>query len=385
MVTCQLAAGAALKRELARRWPHFRLAYSRPGFLTFKLPEQHGLPADFDLESVFARAYAFCFGRVAGGSVGQLAQNVWDVYGALPVDCVHVWSRDTALPGDHGYEPGPTPEAAEAYRAIVEHCPRAERSALAAMPPGSEARPGQFVLDCTLVEPGQWWLGHHRAKSITSCWPGGAVALQLPADAVSRAWLKMEEALRWSQLPIVPGARCAELGSAPGGASQALLGRGLVVMGVDPAEMHPAVLAHPNFTHIRRCAVQVPRRFFRKIRWLVSDINAAPNYCLDVVESIVTHPQVRVRGMILTLKLLHWEQAEELPCYLARIKSWGYNVVRARQLQFNRQELCVSALAEPFRPKRNPSRRRRRTGPKPPRRTKAPNGSSPSRNHRARF
>ena len=79
-VTCQIGAEQAVKGELARRWPGFRFAFSRPGFLTFKLPDEHGLADDFDLESVFARAYGFSLGSVtgqtseelAGGSLGKL-------------------------------------------------------------------------------------------------------------------------------------------------------------------------------------------------------------------------------------------------------------------------------------------------------------------------
>lgn len=56
----------AVKAEPAQRWPDLRLAFSRPGFLTFKLPEDHRLGADFQLESIFARAYAFSLGKVAG-------------------------------------------------------------------------------------------------------------------------------------------------------------------------------------------------------------------------------------------------------------------------------------------------------------------------------
>ena len=41
--TCQVGAEKAVKGEVARRWPDFRFAYSRPGFLTFKLPEQQFL------------------------------------------------------------------------------------------------------------------------------------------------------------------------------------------------------------------------------------------------------------------------------------------------------------------------------------------------------
>ena len=72
-VTCQVGAEAALKSEVARRWPEFRFAYSRPGFVTFKLPKDHSLPADFDLEAVFARAHAFSLGKVTGDDLETLA------------------------------------------------------------------------------------------------------------------------------------------------------------------------------------------------------------------------------------------------------------------------------------------------------------------------
>ena len=55
-MTCQVGAEPTLKRELAKYRPSFRFAYSRPGFLTYKLPEKHGLKDDFELHSVFARA-----------------------------------------------------------------------------------------------------------------------------------------------------------------------------------------------------------------------------------------------------------------------------------------------------------------------------------------
>jgi 23S rRNA (cytidine2498-2'-O)-methyltransferase len=175
--------------------------------------------------------------------------------------------------------------------------------------------------------------------------------LELPPEAVSRAWLKMEEALRWSQLPILPGAKCAEIGSAPGGATQALLARGCHVVGIDPAAMAPAVLEHPRFTHIRRRVVQVRRREFRSVRWLMADMNVAPHYTLDAVEGIVTYREVNIRGMLLTLKLFEWQLADQLPECIERVRGWGYNRVQVRQLAHHRQEVCLAALQEPFRRK----------------------------------
>ena len=342
--TCQVGAETALKREVARRWPAFRFAYSRPGFLTFKLGAQV-LPPGFDLEAVFARAHAFSLGKVAGRDPEALAAGVWKLWGNRPVKRLHVWERDKATPGEHRFEPSITQAAVEAARALVES---RESRVQSKTLDSRAARRGEMVLDCVLVEPEEWWVGYHQVHSVASQWPGGMMPLELPPDAVSRAWLKMEEALRWSELPIPRGARCAELGSAPGGATQALLGRGLEVMGIDPAEMHPKVLEHARFTHIRRRATQVRRREFRKVRWLMADMNVAPQYTLDAADSIVAHPEVHVRGMLLTLKLLEWELADELPGWLDRVRSWGYNLVRARQLQHNRQEVCVAALQQPF-------------------------------------
>src|SRR5262249_46017322 len=77
-------------------------------------------------------------------------------------------------------------------------------------------------------------------------------------------------------------------------------------------------------------------------QWLTCDINLPPNYTLDAVKAIVSHPGVRFQGMLLTLKLVEWSLAQEIPKYLERIRSWGFRHVRARQLHHNRQEICVA-------------------------------------------
>lgn len=348
-LTCQIGSEGAIKRELARLWPDFRFAYSRPGFLTFKLPDDDALSDDFDSRSIFARSYGFSIGKVCGSTADELAATSMQMVAGQSFDRLHVFPRDLAAPGDHDFEPGLTVASREAEDALR----RAWQSQRAAPPPERRlAGPGETVLDCVLVEPNEWWLGWHRARGWSSRRPGGLSLLRLPEDAVSRAYLKMEEALRWSRLPIEPGQHAVELGCSPGGSCQALLRRQLHVTGVDPAEMHPAVLADPRFTHIRKRAADVRRRDFRGTDWLLADMNVAPTYTLDTVEAIVRHPSVHVRGLLLTLKLIDWKLADEAPAYLQRIRAWGFPYVRARQLQYNRQEFCVAALRRKPRPKR---------------------------------
>ena len=356
-VTCQIGAEPAVKAELARQWPGFRFAYSRPGFLTFKLPPGLRLLADFDLESVFARAYGFSLGKVTGRSPDELAEEVWKKYGGRPARRLHVWERDTPPPSDSDFAPDICSDAVTAKEAIERKCPNPEMLDADLDSPSDPAKPGDFVLDCVIVEPGEWWVGYHRAKSVPSRWPGGMARIEMPSDAISRAWLKLEEGLRWSELPMRAGARCADIGSAPGGAAQALLARGVKVLGIDPAKMDPALTANPDFTHIRRRVSQVGRREFRKIRWITADMNVAPDYTLDAIEAIVTHRDVNVRGLLLTLKLFEWKLSDQIPDYLKRVRQWGYNEVRARQLRYNRQECCLAALARPF-VRKYPRRRR---------------------------
>lgn len=353
--TCQVGAERALKAEFARSWPDFRFAFSRPGFLTFKLPSEHALADDFNPHCVFARACGFATGKVTAADVAECAVQFCRATAGPHFGALHVWQRDTATPGHRGFEPHVTRQAREAEAAIRNVWP--EITGEPALP--RIAEPGQLVLDCTLVEPGQWWIGYHRAAPGHSCLPGGLMEIAPPEDAVSRAYLKMEESLRWSGLNVTARETAVEIGCSPGGASQALLAHGLTVIGVDPAPVDPRVLAHPKFRHIQKRGAEVRRRELRGATWLAADMNVAPQYTLDTVEALVTHPAATVRGLLLTLKLLEWELAERIPEYLERIRGWGYRHVRARQLTYNRQEICVAAL------RRKPHRRRAKAQGKP--------------------
>jgi 23S rRNA (cytidine2498-2'-O)-methyltransferase len=150
--------------------------------------------------------------------------------------------------------------------------------------------------------------------------------------------------LQWSGLPLAAGDECVEIGCAPGGATQALLDRGLYVTGIDPAEVEPIVLGNSKFRHLKKRGRDVRHQEFAGVRWLVADMNIAPAATLDEVERIVKHPDVAIRGLILTLKLSDWSRAEELPAFAARVRGWGYRDVRIRQLVTGGQEVCLVAL-----------------------------------------
>jgi 23S rRNA (cytidine2498-2'-O)-methyltransferase len=336
----QAGAERALKNEIARGHPGLRFAFSRPGFVTFRGAEGS---TDLELRSVFARTWGYSIGKVGGAEDETLARAAWRLVDeqvpGTRFTHLHVWQRNRPLPGDENFD-GATDELARAIGALL-----LDQGPEAASPVAvnAEAGTGELVLDCVLVERREWWLGWHRAASPETRWPGGVPPIALPARLISRAYLKIVEALRWSELPVAAGDRCVEIGSSPGGSCIALLERGLRVTGIDPAEMDPAVLAHPNFTHVRARVKDVKRSVFRDCRWLIMDANVAPNYTLDTLDGVLKDGGARPEGLVLTLKLTDPALAADLPALADRLQRHGFSRVRMRQLAFNRQEVCAVA------------------------------------------
>ena len=337
----QAGAERALKNEVAREHPDLRFAFSRPAFVTFRTREEIVVGRELELHAVFARTWGYSIGKLGGADDIALARDAWRLFDTQAPDApfphVHVWHRERPLPGDEGFDGAADDLAHTIGNLLVEHRPAAATPATVNVAPAA----GELVLDCVLVEPREWWLGWHRAASPETRWPGGVPPIALPPRMISRAYLKIVEALEWSELPVAAGDRCVEIGSSPGGSCLALLERGLLVTGIDPAEMDPGVLTHPGFTHVRARVKDVKRSVFRDCRWLVMDANVAPNYTLDTLDGVLTQAGARPEGLVLTLKLTDPALAEKLPAIAERLRRYGYGRVRMRQLAFNRQEVCA--------------------------------------------
>lgn len=370
--TCQPGAEVALKQLLAAQQPGWRPSFSRPGFVSFKTADgPSGLSGPLP---VFARTRSVSLGKINAGLLSEGVSALWQLEGLGTLKGehglrgLHVWQRDTKLPGEDGYEPHVTTLAEEARRAILERGTEFEGLSRPTVATNPSVAIGDLVLDVVLVEPNEWWVGYHRAQTRVERWPGGILPLAIPEDVISRAYLKMEEALKWAALPTAVGDLWGELGCAPGGASQSLLDRGFNVLGVDPAEVDESVRKHRHFAHLRKRVADLRRSDLSQVRWLAADINQPPNYTLDAVEGVVSYPGCTIRGLVLTLKLANWElgSAENLEAYAARVRSWGYRDVRLKQLVHNRRELCLVALRSRAQRRMVRQRSRQRTVPQPP-------------------
>lgn len=333
--TCQAGAEGALKNEMARERPGYRFAYSRPGFVTFK-GEDFG--ADLRLSSVFAREYGISLAKAtAPEDVLEFARELAPG-GNFPR--LHVWERDRHAPGEEpmGFEAG---KLAAAARASILAAAAARGMAFSGDGPVQD---GELVLDAVVVEENEWWLGVHLHSPDHPGDPGGVPPIELPADAPSRAYLKIEEALLRSRAPVRKGDTAVEIGSAPGGASYALLKRGVNVVGVDPAAMNPKVfqVKEASFRHLQQGVATVRREDLPdSVQWLLLDVNLNPGLTFTEIERIVPWLKDSLLGVFLTVKLNHWKIADRIPDILARAKEMGLQKARAKQLYYNRREFLL--------------------------------------------
>ena len=357
---CQQGAERPLKERFTGPDAPLRLAFSRPGLATFKTSgDQTCLLSRSWLARVAGEGLGNVRGKIAEELVNQTLALVDAQFSrpsktqgvppkmtqgvptnAQALQAIHIFERDRALPGTRGFEPGPS-ALTEAIGKVFADSIRTAGNPIPLI--NSACSIGDKILDVILVEPDQWLIGTHVATEIQHCWPGGAYPVVAPDQMVSRAYLKIAEAVAWSQLPLQPGDRVVEIGSAPGGSCQRLLDVGLEVTGVDPAEMDELLMNHPRFEHWRSKAAGMKRKMYSKFKWLTADANVAPNYTLEVVEDIVNYPTSRFQGLLLTIKLSSYDLIDQVDAAAAQIRSWGFSKVKIRQLASNRRECCIAA------------------------------------------
>jgi 23S rRNA (cytidine2498-2'-O)-methyltransferase len=335
-IICQPGAEALVKADVQRRDSAAKPAFSRPGFLTFKV-EQPLTPA-LPRPTPLARAWGLCLGAARGPDADREALAL--LQGAAAASApLHAWTRDRApltVVGD--------PYAADPWEADA--ALRARLSSL--VPPlrlGAAPRQGELVADLIEVDDDELWVGLHQHGPTHRATPGGRPPRALaPPEAPSRVWHKIEEALWWSELPLQPGDLVLDIGCAPGGGPWNLLRRGLRVLGVDPAQMGEHVLRDRAFSHRPEPfeRLELTPKEVKEIQWVIFDVNLSPMLTLKPLVALL-QKLPGLRGALITLKLNRPEHFERLDWMLDQLRRARLKIVDVNQLFFNRQEVCVHA------------------------------------------
>lgn len=321
-----VGAEKALEVEIKHIEKGARVAFSRPGLVTFKAG---GIDERFASDSVIA--------RVRGVSLG-MAETIDDVrrFAGEKKVVVHVFARDTT-------EEGPSPEN-EAHAEQV-------RRSLADDPRFVFDRPpkeGERVVDVICVATEPMFVGAHQHGRGRWTQPGGRVKVEVPGGAPSRAFTKLEEALAWSGLKVRAGTTAVELGAAPGGAALALARRGVSVVAIDPAAMDAGVLAFEGpegarVTHVAKVGSAIePEDIPGNATLLLMDANLAPAVALRSFARIASlAPDADTA--LLTLKIKDDATLLAIPKQLTRLRGLGWDDLIATRLPSNRSEICVVA------------------------------------------
>lgn len=338
--TCLPGVEPALKRELARVRPELRLAFSRPGLVTFK--SSRAVAPDDPPGSVFAQVWGRSIGAASDPASAALQ------LAGLGATRVHAFAREPAR--DERRERDEQASQPAGASSGSTRGPGAIADLLApwqALGRGGAAEPGELVADIIVApSPGEpAWLGIHRHDRLRVAQPGGAIPVEVPGDAPSRAFAKIEEAIGWAALPVAPGQVALEIGAAPGGAVLALARRGLEVWAVDTGALAPGVLALPRVHHLANKVGGVRWEDLPpRIDWLLLDVNLAPQVALHEIARLMPRLIPTLRGAVLTLKLNDWTVVDALPSLVERIRRMGLPDVRLRHLPSNRHEVCAVAL-----------------------------------------
>ncbi len=332
--TCQVGAEKAVKAEVLAEHPDLRFAFSRPGFITFKETSDEGPELELKRE-IFTRLWGVVIAQTRDPAAFP------ELLASIPAGSfTQAFDRDEFVPGDEsdGFQRNAHIAKILAGRADI------------TLSEGKPS-PGKPVFSLIWVDDFHVFVGRHtpRARQLPAA--GNLFETPLPPHAPSRAWLKLEEAIARFGPPSEKGWKALEIGSAPGGATTALLDRGFAVTGIDPQFMDARVVAREGFTHIRK-----PTRFVTAAElagcnpdWLVMDMSVAPGDALGELSHLLGElranfgKSLKIRKAFLTLKLTDWKHAQDIPSWLKRLEKEGFQDLKAIQLASNRQEFMVYA------------------------------------------
>lgn len=286
-----------LKEEISLKYPELSFAYSRPGYLTFK-DNSGKIDLESQLDLVFARSWGISLGKIA-------EEKIEDEIKKYPHAIVH---RFSLVSGESS---------------------------------GKTAEMGDTVLDVMEVKEGEFWMGLRKIRENSWRYPGADPRLSLPEEAPSRAYLKIAEALLWTDYRPEERENVLELGSSPGGASYAMVERGFRVYGVDNALMSETLLSNPMFTHIKKPMQTVlDSEIPRPCQLLVSDVNVLPSLILGQLKKFMSL-RPGIHSVYYTLKIGDKISVKEVLSHIETFKTFGFKDVRATQLPSNRSEILL--------------------------------------------
>lgn len=183
------------------------------------------------------------------------------------------------------------------------------------------------------------YMGITKPEHNISDWNGGAVRFQKEEGQISRAKFKLLEAEKVFGIDFTSFRRALDIGAAPGGWTSFLLERGLDVTAVDPAKLHPTVLASPRLTYIQKNAGNVQ---FKENQFdlLVCDMSWSPKLTAKLVSELL-YCLTPGGTAVITVKLLTKKPMALIQEVMTTFQEASLQIQHAKQLFHNRDEITL--------------------------------------------
>lgn len=208
------------------------------------------------------------------------------------------------------------------------------------------AHPERIV--STLIVGDRLLMGISDVAANLSAWPGGERRFMELDDQISRAEFKLLEALEAFGVEMPASGVALDMGAAPGGWTRVLLEKGLSVVAVDPAKLHPSLVRHERVTHVR-ARIEDRLSGAAPVDVIVNDMRIDPRASTAIMLQAAS--LLPCGGpAVMTLKLPEGGVTDRallatVRASLARLRG-AYHVIGARRLFHNRSEVTVALQAK---------------------------------------
>lgn len=330
---CQSGLDAMIKKALTGNTIddiQFSPAFSRPGFITWKLTSDQAMDEKTFQSKVREKLESVILVHHWGVSIG-FSKDVSELRKQVPSGMA------------------------------VQECTRVFNDL---NPTSGEFPKSNFKTHFDLVEvdPGYYFLGRTGWTFGDSGYPGGRSPLNLPPLSPSRAFLKLEEVIQRRGLIIEKNDRVLEIGASPGGASLTLVRRGANVIAIDPFEIEPEILK--TFSKQIRHFKGTLKEWHQSNKlnanegktgfdWWISDANiSAGDSIRDIIDlqkqfwskKLPTLPRF---GLILTLKMIKksdWDAIGTFASVLQSRLKESFQTSQVFQYPMHHKEVVLVAL-----------------------------------------
>lgn len=188
-------------------------------------------------------------------------------------------------------------------------------------------------------------VGASTVEQNLSDWAGGERRFKREKGQISRAEFKLLEAIEYFDLQLPDKGIALDLGAAPGGWTRVLRQANdkLVVVAVDPGELHPSLQVDWGVNHKRATAEWYLQSLTPEERFdvIVNDMRLDGRYSAEILTKYAPH--LAPDGfIIMTVKLPQHYPLQRLNETLQILKT-RYNICGVRQLFHNRHEATIWA------------------------------------------